>query len=41
MVTGSDGILRYERVATQQSGPRGLMMVNRPPFVFSPHRGYA
>jgi uncharacterized membrane protein YccF (DUF307 family) len=74
LVTGSDGVTRYRRISTQQSGllpriayfllvgwwasalwmigsyilmitiigiPLGLMMVNRLPFVFSLHRGYA
>lgn len=74
LVTGADGVTRYERLATEQSGllirflwfllvgwwaslawmiasyllmltiigiPLGLMMVNRLPFVFSLHRGYA
>ena len=74
LVTGPDGITRYERIATQQTSsiirlayfivlgwwvsgmwmiaayllmltivglPLGMMMVNRLPFVFSLHRGYA
>jgi len=41
MVTGSDGVTRYERIATEQSGLLGLMMVNRLPFIFTLHRGYA
>jgi uncharacterized membrane protein YccF (DUF307 family) len=74
LVTGADGVTRYERIATEQSGllirllwfvlvgwwaslawmvasyllmltiiciPLGLMMINRLPFVFSLHRGYA
>jgi len=74
LVTGADGVTRYQRLATEQSGllvrlvyfllvgwwaslawtavsyllmltvlaiPLGLMMVNRLPFVFSLHRGYA
>jgi uncharacterized membrane protein YccF (DUF307 family) len=74
LVTGADGVTRYQRIATEQSGlllrllwfvfigwwaslawmiasyllmltiigiPLGLMMVNRLPFVFSLHRGYA
>jgi uncharacterized membrane protein YccF (DUF307 family) len=74
LVTDADGVTRYKRIATEQSGlllrllwfvfigwwaslawmiasyllmltiigiPLGLMMVNRLPFVFSLHRGYA
>jgi uncharacterized membrane protein YccF (DUF307 family) len=74
MVTGADGIVRYQRIRTEQTSavvrllyfifigwwlsalwmagsylamltiigiPVGLMMVNRLPFVFSLHRGYA
>ena len=74
MVTGADGIIRYQRIATEQTSalirlayfiaigwwlsafwmaaawllcvtivgiPLGMMMVNRLPFVFSLHRGYA
>jgi uncharacterized membrane protein YccF (DUF307 family) len=74
LVTGGDGVTRYERVATEQSSvlvrilyflvigwwlsfiwmgvawilsasiiglPLGLVMVNRVPFVFTLHRGYA
>jgi len=74
MVTDADGIIRYERIATEQTSalirlayfivigwwlsafwmaaawllcvtivgiPLGMMMVNRLPFVFSLHRGYA
>lgn len=74
MVTGADGVMRYQRITTQQTSalvralyfivigwwasafwmvgsyalmvtiigiPIGLMMVNRLPFVFSLHRGYA
>jgi len=74
LVTGADGVSRYQRLETEQSSlpirlvyflvigwwaslawmavsyvlmltilgiPLGLMMVNRLPFVFSLHRGYA
>ena len=74
LVTGDDGITRYQRIATEQTSfllrlayfivvgwwlsgmwmvaayllmltivgiPLGMMMVNRLPFVFSLHRGYA
>jgi uncharacterized membrane protein YccF (DUF307 family) len=74
MVTGTDGVMRYQRIKTAQNPwwlrllyfifvgwwasalwmigsyilmltiigiPFGLMMVNRLPFVFSLHRGYA
>lgn len=74
LVTGQDGVTRYQRIATEQTGllvrllyfivvgwwlsalwmvasyivmltiigiPLGLMMVNRLPFIFSLHRGYA
>jgi uncharacterized membrane protein YccF (DUF307 family) len=74
LVTGADGVSRYQRLETEQSSlavrllwfilvgwwasltwmavsyaflltiigiPIGLMMVNRLPFVFSLHRGYA
>lgn len=74
LVTGADGVARYERIATVQSPwlvrlmyfiligwwlsalwmivayflmltiigiPLGLMLVNRLPFIFSLHRGYA
>jgi len=74
MVTGADGVTRFERIATEQTSalirlayfivigwwlsafwmaaawllcvtivgiPLGMMMVNRLPFVFSLHRGYA
>ncbi len=74
MVTGADGVTRYQRIATEQTSllvravyfllvgwwlsllwmvasyllmltvvgiPLGLMMVNRLPFIFTLHRGYA
>lgn len=74
LVTGTDGVTHYQRLATEQYGllvrllwfllvgwwasllwmaasyvlmltilgiPLGLLMVNRLPFVFSLHRGYA
>jgi uncharacterized membrane protein YccF (DUF307 family) len=74
LVTGADGVTRYERMATEQSSllvriayfvligwwlsaiwmgvawllsitiiglPLGLMMINRVPFIFTLHRGYA
>ncbi len=74
MVTGQDGVTRYQRVATEQTSfvvravyfiligwwlsllwmiasymlmltvigiPAALMMVNRLPYIFSLHRGYA
>lgn len=74
LVTGADGVMRHERIATEQSSylirllyfvvigwwlsalwmaasyflmltivgiPLGMMMVNRLPYVFSLHRGYA